>query len=278
MGVVGLYESQYGLRTAPFRETVDPSAYLALPSRESALRRLRFGLERGGGPVLAFGPSGVGKSILARKLGQLPGWRSHVCTFPALPAADLLSELAESFAIDGIGRWVGPRSTGQGASLRRVRDALAESARRGVRRLLIVDDAHLISDPETFEALRLLLNYAEDGTPDLGLVLVAATELVVRMPVEIEGRLAARVLIGALDLEESASYLEGRLRSAGAVSTLFDPEASTLLASLSEGVPRRLNRLADLSLVIAHARRQPRADAEIVALAARELALDGLAA
>ena len=61
-----MYESHFGLSRLPFGESTDPSAYLALPSREAVLRRLRYGLEQGQGPALIFGPPGAGKTLLAR--------------------------------------------------------------------------------------------------------------------------------------------------------------------------------------------------------------------
>ncbi len=62
-----MYESHFGLSRLPFGESTDPSAYLALPSREAVLRRLRYGLEQGQGPALIFGPPGAGKTLLARR-------------------------------------------------------------------------------------------------------------------------------------------------------------------------------------------------------------------
>ena len=50
-----------------------------------------------------------------------------------------------------------------------------------VRRLSsIVDEAHLIDDPATFEALRLVLNFATVGPPDLALLLVGGPDLAVQ--------------------------------------------------------------------------------------------------
>ena len=48
-------------------------------------------------------------------------------------------------------------------ALRLLRDQLAAAAAAGRRPLLIVDEAHLIHDPATFETLRLLLNFATAG-------------------------------------------------------------------------------------------------------------------
>jgi hypothetical protein len=56
-----LYEEHFGLNQRPFGETVSPSAFVALPSRDTVLRRLRYGLEHGQGPGLLFGPPGVGR-------------------------------------------------------------------------------------------------------------------------------------------------------------------------------------------------------------------------
>src|ERR1700674_3130516 len=90
-----VYEAHFGLSGRPFGETVGPSAYVALPSRETVLRRLRYGLEHGQGPALVFGPPGTGKTLLARVLARdLGGTAAHL-VFPAMPAAELLTLVAE---------------------------------------------------------------------------------------------------------------------------------------------------------------------------------------
>jgi type II secretory pathway predicted ATPase ExeA len=267
-----VYESHFGLSVRPFAETVDPAAFVPLPSREAALRRLRYGLEHGMGPVLAFGPSGSGKTLLARALArQLGGPVLHL-TYPTMPAAELLAFLADELQAPPAG---GP---GMAGSVRRVRAALSATAAKGQRPLLIVDEAHLIDDPASFEAVRLLLNFTTSGTSDLALLMVGGPEVVLNLPPALSDRLASHCLLGALPAQESAAYILGRLAAAGATEPLFDAEALAALHRFGDGLPRRLNRLADLALLIAYAQERSRPDMQSVTIAAREAAIDMLAA
>jgi type II secretory pathway predicted ATPase ExeA len=268
-----LYEEHFGLRPRPFGDPASLDDLVALPSRDSTRRRLRYGLEHGQGPALLFGPSGSGKTLLARALADELGARTAHLTFPAMPSADLMDYLADELDAPRIGQ-----QPGLASSIRRLRVALADSARRGDRPLLIVDEAHLIDDPSTFEALRLLLNFATNGPPDLALLLVGGPELPIQLPPALSDRLTARCLLAPLTLTESAAHVLGRLEVAGASTPLFDQPALAELHRYADGLPRRLDRLADLALLIAFAQGADRADARTVLAAAREATFDPLAA
>ena len=95
-----------------------------------------------------------------------------------------------------------------------------------------------------------------------------------KLPPSLADRLGARCPLLALTASESAAYILGRLALCGATSPLFDPPALAALYREADGLPRRLNRLADLALLIAFARDRSVVDAECVNLAAREAAFD----
>ena len=264
-----MYEEHFGLRPRPFGATRGGTSLIRLPSRDAAHRRLRYALEHVGGPALLVGPSGIGKTLLALALGvDLAGPVVHL-TFAALPAADLVALLTDE--IDPASAAIESSTfSGWSPNLRRLRSSLAAAASRDARPLVIVDDAHLIGDPATWDALRLLLNFNSEGPPDLRLLIVGTSEVLGLIPVALDDRITARSTMGALTLSESSRYVLGRLELAGATGPLIDPAALAELHQAAEGNIRRLDRLADLALLVAAADDRPTVNARQPALAMLE--------
>ncbi len=59
--------------------------------------------------------------------------------------------------------------------------------------------------------------------------------------------------LAPLNPQETAQYVAHRLQAAGAARAIFDPSAIETLHRLTHGVPRRINRLCDLALLIGYA-------------------------
>lgn len=249
-----MYESHWQLRTRPFESSAEPDFYYPAECHQGALLKLRYVVESRQGAALLCGDHGSGKTMIIELLkGQLPAECKPVAhlVFPQMPAADLLAYLAEELG-------GGPTPVGGASvqhSVRALQNLLTAAVERGEHPLVIIDEAHLIEDAAVWEALRLLLNFRHAGKPLLTLLLVGQLPLLSaleRMP-SWEERLAVKCLLKPLTSEETACYLQHRLKTAGSTAEVFTPNAVEALFKLSGGLPRRINRLADLALVIGYA-------------------------
>jgi general secretion pathway protein A len=90
---------------------------------------------------------------------------------------------------------------------------------------------------------------------------------------QLTDRLAARCLLKPLSQEETLSYVNHRLNAARASRPIFDTPALEALHELSHGNPRRINRLADLALLVGFADELPAIGRSQVEAVAEELSL-----
>ena len=108
---------------------------------------------------------------------------------------------------------------------------------------------------DVLEDLRLLTNYQMDSENRLCLLLVGLTELRRRLSMAVHESLAQRIVVryhlGGLDRQELPEYLTHRLRLAGCELPLFEPAAIEALFQATQGVPRKVNRLAHYALTSA---------------------------
>ena len=78
-------------------------------------------------------------------------------------------------------------------------------------------------------------------------------------------------MLRALSHDETHSYVQHRLQAVGGAADLFDSDALDTVHAISQGVPRDINRLCDLALLLGFADEAQRIDAERIEAVAREL-------
>lgn len=252
-----MYETYWQLKQKPFENTADPRFYYPGESHQAALLKLRYAIENRRGAALLTGPSGSGKTLLTTMLPGIlgEGFAPLVrLVFPQMSTAELLAYVAHELEVaDPI-----VESPDVQTSVRRIQKFLAVNSEQGRRAVLVIDEVHLIDSVHTFEALRLLLNFEVGGAPALTLLLVGEPAILPtldRMP-QWEERLGVKCLLRPFSEAETAAYVEHRLRVAGAVRPIVDPNAIPTLHALTHGIARRINRLCDLALLIGFAEEQ----------------------
>jgi type II secretory pathway predicted ATPase ExeA len=267
-----MYETYWRLKQKPFENAADPRFYYPAETHQAALLKLRYAIENRRGAGLLVGPSGSGKTLVTNMLrgmlGEQYGPFVHL-VFPQMSAADLLAYLADEF--DGAG--CSAEASRVQTSVRRIEQFLTANVEKGRHAIVAVDEAQLLGDAQTLEALRLLLNFEPSGVPAMTLLLVGQPSIlttVERMP-HWEERLGVKCLLRPFNESETAAYVEHRLRVAGAMRPIVEPGALPTLQELTGGIARRINRLCDLALLVGYAEEQPTLSASHFESVCREL-------
>ncbi len=273
-----MYESYWNLTENPFENTADPRYFFPGENYQGTLMKLRYVVEERKGAALLAGGFGCGKTLLINTLcQQLPAAVSPVIriVFPQMSPEEILAYIAEEMLPTQVAQG---SSNGHGQHLNRtvkkIDQFIQHNAARHKHALIVVDEAHLISDRRTFEALRLLLNFQYDNRFGVTICLVGQPPLLTaidRMN-QFEERLAVKCVLRSLTSEETVAYISHRLSVAGGSPDIFEPEAVGLIHELSEGVPRRINRICDLAMLMAFANETETVSADQVLAVGEELA------
>ena len=251
-----MYLSHWGLARKPFENTSDPALYYPSEVHQGALLKLRWAIENHHSCAVLGGPSGVGKTLIVHALGRQLAERFtplvHL-VYPQMGPNDLVAYLADSLSAGSPGNadLTGRRSLPD--DLRRIERALADNVAEGRHAVIVIDEAHMLEDLATFETLRLLLNFHSEG--GMTLLLCGQPQLLPtldRLPA-LEERLGIKCLLRPFTLEETMGYVGHRLRAAGCGQEILSHETLETLFQLTHGIPRRINRLCDLALLVGFA-------------------------
>lgn len=248
-----MYESYWNLQTKPFESTTDSDFYYPSESHQGALLRLRYAVESRRGAALLSSPAGLGKTLLIHSLcKQLDEeYSPHIhLVFPDMPNDQLLAYIADELT--------GERTEATPSvkdSVSRIGNFLHSNADQNKHAVVVIDEAQSLSDHNALDTLRLLLNFERDLKPTMTMLLVGQSGLlskVERVP-EMESWLGVKCILHALSAEETAGYVCHRLRAAGRDDAIFDDKALEAIHYHSAGVPRQINRICDLALLVGFA-------------------------
>ncbi|MBW1973881.1 MAG: AAA family ATPase, partial [Deltaproteobacteria bacterium] len=151
--------------------------------------------------------------------------------------------------------------------LHALNDKVYENIKKDKDTIIIIDEAHLIKETEIYEELRLLLNFQLNNRFLITLILLGQPELKERINSipQFEQRISVRYHIYPFDFNEMVRYIAFRIKKAGMNKFVFSKEALKKIYEYSGGVPRKINNICDLSLLVASSKRASIVDSKTVA-------------
>ena len=239
------------LKRQPFTVDIDVDGLFPFQSFKQGLLRLeQAALQRGA--ILVVAEPGAGKTALVRAVAKRLGATSF-SIFEQLVAPGrhpiravlegLLTQMGEPLPFNNPGR-----------SWAKLRGALVKISDKHRTPVLILDDVHHLT-VNCWLSLKTIMNFELDSKMPLLLALLggpgATRQLSFETVEEVRDRISSCFHLTGLQPAEVKPYLEHRLKWAGATRPIFPDDVIVELGRHARGNPRRVNRLAAMSLMAA---------------------------
>jgi len=265
-----MFEVFFGLSENPFNLTPDPKFLYLSEVHQEALSHLQYGIEQRKGFVLITGEVGTGKTTICRSLLAMLSKKTRTALVlnPSLSDIELLQTINQDFGIDHC-------SDSKKDLLDKLYDFLIDVFVSGENAVLIIDECQNLT-PDVLEQIRLLSNLETEKEKLLQIIMIGQPELAKMLQSpglrQINDRIVLRYHIWPLVLSDTKNYLRHRMAVAGAYRTdVFTASAIRAIYRYSQGLPRKMNAVAERSLLMAYLRGKQTVTRSIVAAAVEEL-------
>jgi N-acetylmuramoyl-L-alanine amidase len=265
-----MFLDYYQLNEQPFGALSDAAQAFQSRSHCEALKSFEVALLNDRGHLALVAESGMGKTMLLQELleelrqeGRAAFLFQKDCS-PRQVLQSVLGGLGVDF---------------DGLELPVVQSKLNEiwfaELLAGKRIVLLFDDAEVLDDT-VLKTLRQLSRYETSNSKLLQMVLCGQPELLRKLERDDLGQLRKRVTkvmqLEPLSPGETSAYIRHHLRVVGhRGNSLFSPDALTIVAELSRGIPQNINKICSRALLEAYARSLRLVTADIVEKAERNL-------
>jgi type II secretory pathway predicted ATPase ExeA len=272
-----MYESYWGLTQRPFDERQDLACYYPGEAHQATLLKLRYAIENRSLSALVSGSSGMGKSLLMRCLAEQirePAGPVRHLVYPAMSREAFLRTVASRLADRSIAS-----IDDEAMALEVLETSLTEQVKAGRHPVLVLDESQVLESHGLLEPVRLLMNLASQagsGQSALTLILVGQPALTAHLQRHsaLEERIAVRCMLPQWSDSEAHAYMSHRMRCAGApLERIFREDAIDRICEWSDGIPRRINRLADLALMVGYGEEVAQIDRRLIDSLQEEMSL-----
>lgn len=265
-----MYEKYWGLKEKPFENTPDPHFIYYSRKHEEALMRLLYAIKEEKGAAMLTGEYGSGKTVLSRiiidELIKNEIYEVALIIHPQLTPIEFIQEIIYQLKNETV---TGPKPQ----LLHILQDTIYRNFNDGKRTVILIDEAQIIKDRETLEEIRLFLNFQLNNRFLITLVLIGQPELLDKIkPIpQLQQRLGIKYHLVGLDRSETEGYIKHRLSVAGAARDIFNKKAFEPIYNYSDGIPRKINNICDMSLLIGFGQEVKLIDKDLIEKLAADL-------
>ena len=248
-----MYYAHFGLKQPPFKITPNTEFFYLGGNRGAVLDALIYAVKNGEGIIKVVGEVGSGKTMLCRMLQvALPeSVESIYLANPSVAPEDILHAIAFELQLEL------PKNADRLKVMQVLQTHLLERHAAGRQVVIFVEEAQGMP-LATLEEIRLLSNLETKHDKLLQIVLFGQPELDENLNQtnirQLRERITHSFNLAPLQTKEIGEYLIFRLRAAGYFGPhLFSNAAISKIATSALGLVRRVNILADKSLLAAFA-------------------------
>lgn len=246
-----MYYAHFGLKEPPFKITPNTEFFFSGGNRGAVLDALIYAITSGEGIIKVVGEVGSGKTMLCRMLQTLLPKKveSVYLANPSLAPEDILHAIAFELQLKL------PKNADRLKVMHELQNYLMARHAAGKQVVIFVEEAQGMP-LATLEEMRLLSNLETKHDKLLQIVLFGQPELDVNLNEtqirQLRERITHSFNLGPLQKNEIGNYLIFRLRTAGYFGPhLFSKSAIRMISKSAQGLVRRVNILADKSLLAA---------------------------
>jgi general secretion pathway protein A len=267
-----MLNAHFGFSDSPFENNLDQRFLFLSQDHEEVLSALFYFIQEDKAFTLLCGDVGTGKTMLVHSfIKKLPSSVIPIMiSNPQFEYHEILLFVAAHLGIKD-------HSKGSLALADEIKETLVETRAQGQKHVLIIDEAHLLSN-ENLEHIRLLSNI-ETSQKLLQILLVGQYELSHKLEHPEMRQLRQRInisrFLSPLDLSETARYIDFRLKVVRSSFDLcFEPGCKRLIYNLTNGVPRLINLICDNALLVCKTEGRARINKKILNTAYETLRSD----
>ncbi len=259
-----MYLQFYGLKEKPFTLSPDPKYLYYSLSHKEAYSQFIYAVTQHCGFMVLTGEVGTGKTTIVNAMVNSLPREYHVARVyhQILSRKGLLQNICKEFGIGLINQTATELLIG-------LQEQLKLNHQQEQKSILVIDEAQNLK-LDILEDIRLLSNFEDMDEKFLQIVLVGQPELDIKLRAvelrQLRQRIGLKYRLRTLTSEETANYINHRLKIAGYISNgnLFTEEAVDRVSAYSEGIPRRINILCDNALLMGYVKNLSRIDIQTI--------------